>query len=108
MPNITATSASIAKRGTKLYLDLNQNDEADTLPRLVPQRHITFRWFSSAVMEKINSKFDPKSYTIRTIGGRLEKRGDVFADVLLKKNANTIREFSDHCFKAVNRVIPSS
>jgi bifunctional non-homologous end joining protein LigD len=34
IPGITTTEVSIAKRGTNLYLDPNQNDEADTIALL--------------------------------------------------------------------------
>jgi bifunctional non-homologous end joining protein LigD len=92
LPGITTTEVSISKRGNKLYLDPNQNDEADTVaapysvrPAPVPTVSTPLEW------KEVNEKLDPVKFTIHAIPDRLKKKGDLFEGVMdekiRKKNA---------------------
>jgi bifunctional non-homologous end joining protein LigD len=95
LPGTTTTEVSISKRGNKLYLDPNQNDEADTIaapysvrPAPVPTVSTPLEW------KEVNEKLDPAKFTIHTIPDRLKKKGDLFEgvmdDKIRKKNARVL------------------
>jgi bifunctional non-homologous end joining protein LigD len=88
LPSITTTEVSISKRGNKLYIDPNQNDEADTVaaPYCVRPFHIPT---VSAPLEwrEIKDGLDPEQFDMQTIGTRIEKKGDLFKGALDKKVA---------------------
>jgi len=98
VPDITTTEINVAKRGTKLYIDPNQNDEADTVaapysvrPHHQPTVSTPLDW------KEINDKLDPGNYTIDTILKRVEKKGDLFKGVddpkIRTANSNVLRAF---------------
>jgi bifunctional non-homologous end joining protein LigD len=87
VPSITTTEISINQRGDKLYLDPNQNDFADTVaapysvrPYHHPSVSTPLHW------REVNNNLDPLKFDIKTIIARLDKKGDLFEDVLLPKN----------------------
>jgi bifunctional non-homologous end joining protein LigD len=78
VPRITTTEMSISKRGDKLYIDPNQNDEADTVaapycvrPNKIPTVSTPLEW------KEINDGLDPSQFTMHNIHKRLEKKGDL-------------------------------
>lgn len=86
VPQITTTEISVSKRGDKLYIDPNQNDEADTVaapycvrPASHPAVSTPLEW------KEVNDKLDPAKFNINTIPERLKKKGDLFADVMDEK-----------------------
>src|SRR5690242_1649811 len=86
VPEITTTEISIDKRGDKLYIDPNQNDEADTVaapysvrPASQPTVSTPLEW------KEVNKKLDPKKFNINSIMGRIKKKGDLFAGVMDEK-----------------------
>ncbi len=88
VPEITTVEVSIAKRGSNLFVDFSQNDEADTLaapysvrPYKIPSVSTPLEW------KEVNDKLHPSNFTIENIGKRIEKKGDLFNGVLDKKNA---------------------
>jgi bifunctional non-homologous end joining protein LigD len=88
LPKITTTTVSVSARGTKLYLDPNQNDYADTVaapyaarPHHIPTVSTPLEW------KEVNVKLDPLAFTVSTILKRIEKKGDLFAGVLEEKIA---------------------
>jgi bifunctional non-homologous end joining protein LigD len=88
VPEITTTEVSISKRGDLLYIDPNQNDEADTVaapysvrPFRVPSVSTRLEW------KEINSKLRPHNFTVHNIFERIEKKGDLFTDALDSKMA---------------------
>jgi bifunctional non-homologous end joining protein LigD len=88
VPEITTTQISVTHRGNKLYLDPNQNDYADTVaapysarPYKIPAVSTPLEW------KELNRKLDPAAFTIHTIAKRLEKKGDLFSEVLSEKIA---------------------
>ena len=65
VPEITTTEVSIKKRGTKLFIDPSQNDEADTLaaaysvrPYRIPTVSTPLEW------KEIKTGLDPHAFTI--------------------------------------------
>ena len=81
VPSITTTDVSINKRANKLYIDPNQNDEADTVacayscrPFHLPTVSTPLNW------NEIKDALDAQQFTIKTILKRIEKKGDLFAE----------------------------
>jgi bifunctional non-homologous end joining protein LigD len=88
IPSITTTVVEIEKRGNKLYLDPNQNDEADTVASAYSVRPYNIPTVSTPVdWKEINNKLNPQDFTIHSIMKRIEKKGDLFLGVLDKKIA---------------------
>ncbi len=86
VPEITTVENTISKRGDKLFVDYNQNDEADTLAapysvRPAPQSTVS----TPLAWKEINRKLDFKKFTIHTILQRIEKKGDLFEGVMDEK-----------------------
>ncbi len=86
LPEITTTEITVSKRGDKLYIDPNQNDEADTVaapycvrPAVLPTVSTPLEW------KEVNKKLDPKKFDINTISERLKRKGDLFARVMNEK-----------------------
>jgi bifunctional non-homologous end joining protein LigD len=89
-PEITTTNVSKNARGNKVYLDPNQNDFADTVaapysirPFGIPTVSTPLEW------KEIKPGLDPTNFTMGTIQKRLQKKGDLFVDVLDEKIAYT-------------------
>jgi bifunctional non-homologous end joining protein LigD len=98
IPAITTTEITVADRGTKLYLDPNQNDYADTVasaysvrPFKVPQVSTPIEW------AELKDGLSPAAFTMKTIFGRLEKKGELFSEALSKpiaiKNDKPLKSF---------------
>ena len=90
LPDITTLNVSRSSRGNHVYIDPNQNDYADRLaaPYCVRAYHMPtvstpLEW------KEVNDKLDPRDFTIKTIGERLEKKGDLFRDILDEKTRVT-------------------
>lgn len=98
LPAITTTEMSIAKRGSKLYIDPNQNDFSDTIasaysvrPFHIPAVSTPLEW------KEVNAKLDPGSFMIGTVLKRIAKKGDLwngmFDESLCIRNTGILREF---------------
>jgi bifunctional non-homologous end joining protein LigD len=89
VPAITTTEITVSKRGDKLYIDPNQNDEADTVAAPYAARPFHHPSVSTPLdWKEIKTGLDPLQFDINTIFDRLERKGDLFANVLEKKHAN--------------------
>lgn len=98
VPDITTTEVTISKRGSKLYIDPNQNDEADTVAAPYSVRPYHHPSVSTPVeWKEINDKLDPLQFDIKSIFKRLEKKGDLFQKVGDKKiaiaNSKVLKRF---------------
>ena len=85
-PEITTTEITVSKRGNKLYIDPNQNDEADTVaapysvrPAPLPTVSTPLEW------KEVHEKLDPKKFDIHSILDRIKKKGDLFEGVMDEK-----------------------
>jgi bifunctional non-homologous end joining protein LigD len=83
LPQITSLERKPAKRQNLVYLDSIQNRRAQSIvsvysPRSHPEGTVStpLRW------SEVNSKLDPAAFTIRTLGKRLAKVGDLWNGVL--------------------------
>jgi len=86
VPEITTSQLSVSSRGNKLYIDPNQNDYADTIaapyavrPHYIPSISTPLNW------REVNSKLHPSQFTIKTVPGRIKKKGDLFKDLFNPK-----------------------
>jgi bifunctional non-homologous end joining protein LigD len=83
VPDITTTEITVGDRGTKLYLDPNQNDYADTIAAAYSARPYKVPTVSTPIAWKeLVDTLDSRDFTISTIHKRLEKKGDLFEGVL--------------------------
>ena len=90
--DIATTEVSIDRRGSKLFVDPSQNDYADTLASVYSVRPYKHPNVSAALdWKEVKDKLDPGKFTMETLPERLEKKGDLFANLLNKKwrSANT-------------------
>jgi bifunctional non-homologous end joining protein LigD len=88
MPSITTTSVNIASRGSRLYLDPNQNDYADTVAAPYSIRPYKHPNVSTPIdWKELTTELAPENFTIKNIVERLKKKGDLFKPVLDKKIA---------------------
>jgi len=86
VPDIATTEVSIEHRGNKLFVDPSQNDYADTLacvyavrPYKHPQVSTPLEW------KEVKDKRDPGKFTMDSVPERLEKKGDLWEDLLNEK-----------------------
>ena len=96
VPDISTIENTISNRGNKVFIDYNQNDEADTVaapysvrPAKMPTVSTPLSW------KEINKKLDPQLFTIDAILNRLEKKEDLFKDV----NAEKIKQHNSTILK---------
>ena len=83
VPDITTTEISVAKRGNRLYLDPNQNDQADTVAAPYSVRPASSPTVSTPLeWREVSSILDPKAFNLTTILKRLQKKGDLFAEAI--------------------------
>jgi bifunctional non-homologous end joining protein LigD len=86
LPGIATVERMKEKRGGKLYVDYGQNGEGRTI--VSPY---TIRARDGAVVStpiswsEVTERLDPTEFTIRTVLGRVDKHGDLFAGVLQGK-----------------------
>ncbi|MCW3115523.1 MAG: ligase [Segetibacter sp.] len=97
VPEITTTEVTISKRGTKLYIDPGQNDEADTVAAPYSVRPFHHPSVSTPLdWKEVNNKLDPLQFDINSIVKRIDKKGDIFKGVMDKKiaegNAKVLRK----------------
>ncbi len=89
-PSISTRSENIGRRGTKVYIDANQNDYADTLaapysvrPYHQPVVSTPLEW------KEVKIGLNRYQFMMESIQQRLQKKGDIFAKVLDRKIANS-------------------
>jgi bifunctional non-homologous end joining protein LigD len=92
VPDIATTEVTIEHRGNKLFVDPSQNDYADTLAAAYSVRPYKHPTVSTPLdWKEVKEKLDPGKFTMDTVPERLEKKGDLFKDLLNEKmrTANT-------------------
>ena len=88
VPDITTLSTSTNSRGDKVYVDPSQNDYADRLAAVYCVRAYHIPTVSTPLeWKEVKPGLDPAKFNIDTIGARLKKKGDLWADLLDKKTA---------------------
>jgi bifunctional non-homologous end joining protein LigD len=98
VPDIATTDVTIDHRGTKLFVDPSQNDYADTLASVYsvrPYKHPTVS--TPLEWKEVKDKLDPGKFTMDTVPERLEKKGDLFENLLNEKwradNSKILKQF---------------
>ncbi len=87
VPDIATTEVTIEHRGSKLFVDPSQNDYADTLASAYsvrPYKHPTVS--TPLTWKEVTDKLHPDKFTMDTVPERVEKKGDLFNDLLNEKN----------------------
>jgi bifunctional non-homologous end joining protein LigD len=83
LPKTTSLERNPAKRQKKVYLDFLQNRRGQTLAAPYSVRPHPGATVSTPLRwEEVRHGLDPSQFTIRTIGKRLEKTGDLWTPVL--------------------------
>ena len=83
IPDFTSVTRSPGKRQKKVYLDFLQNRPGQTLAAPYSIRvHPGATVSTPLLWKEVKPGLDPAAFTIRTIGGRLAKTGDLFKGVL--------------------------
>ena len=83
LPKVTSLERNPARRQKKVYLDFLQNRRGQTLAAPYSVRPHPGATVSTPLRwEEVKPGLDPSQFTIRTIGKRLKKTGDLWAPVL--------------------------
>ena len=98
VPEIATMELTVSDRGSKLYLDPNQNDYADTVaaPYCVrPSRNMTVS--APLSWREVRTSLEPSQFDMHNMMKRVERKGDLFAGVLDRKiaqaNDKYLRDF---------------
>jgi bifunctional non-homologous end joining protein LigD len=98
VPSISTVQISKDLRGNKVLIDPSQNDYADTLacaysvrPYHIPTISTPLEW------KEVKKGLNPAKFTIETIHGRIEKKGELFKDILDLKN-------KQHNYKMLSKI----
>jgi bifunctional non-homologous end joining protein LigD len=83
VPAITSLVRLPTGRQQRVYLDFLQNGKGKTLATVYSARPYPGAMVSTPLKwSEVNKRLDPSKFTIRTVPGRLEKVGDIWAPVL--------------------------
>jgi bifunctional non-homologous end joining protein LigD len=86
VPGITTTERSVTNRGNKLYVDPSQNDYSDRLAAAYCVRAYKQPTVSTPLeWKEVSSTLHPSKFTLSTILKRLEKKGDLWKNLLSEK-----------------------
>jgi bifunctional non-homologous end joining protein LigD len=83
LPKIATVERMKEKRGGRLYVDYGQNGEGRTIAAPYTLRALDGAPVSTPLAwDEVTEALDPRSFTLRTVLPRFEKRGDLFAGAL--------------------------
>lgn len=83
LPKLTSVERNPRKREKKIYLDYLQNRTGQTMAAPYCVRPVPGATVSAPLKwSEVKKGLDPKKYTMKTMGKRLEKAGDLWAPVL--------------------------
>jgi bifunctional non-homologous end joining protein LigD len=86
MPQHVTLERTVNKRGTKLYFDYLQLWKMRTMPAPYSARARALGTVSAPITwEEVKAGFHPTDFTMRNMGPRLERVGDLFAPVTTEK-----------------------
>jgi bifunctional non-homologous end joining protein LigD len=100
LPKITSVERNPEKRKGEVYLDFLQNRRGQTMAAAYCVRPVPGATVSTPLeWSEVRKGLDPKKFTIKTTGKRLEKKGDLWKGVLgsgvdLKKALGRIEQLS--------------
>ena len=88
-PRVATVERSLKARGRRVYVDYLQNVRGKTLASAYSARANDFAGVSTPVTwEEIDNGVKPQDFTIRTVAGRLEAAGDLWAPLRRSKGAD--------------------
>jgi bifunctional non-homologous end joining protein LigD len=83
LPDLTSLVRDPAKRKGRVYPDFLQNGKEKTLAAAYSARPVPGAWVSTPLAWKeVKRGLDPSKFTIKTIGRRLERVGDLWSGVM--------------------------
>ena len=83
LPKITSVERMPAKRQKRIYVDFLQNRRGQTMAAVYCVRPRPGATVSTPLSwDEVDDKLDPRNFTIRNIGARLKKKGDLWKPVL--------------------------
>ena len=86
LPDTTTTERSLNKRNGRIYLDHLQNKRGQTLAAVYSVRPVPGASVSTPLdWKEVKQGLHPLDFTIFNIKGRVEKKGDMFRNVLKEK-----------------------
>ncbi len=86
VPDIATSENTIAHREDKIFVDYNQNDEADTVAAPYSVRATRHPTVSTPLeWKEINDKLHPSKFDMHNILDRIKKKGDLFKGALDEK-----------------------
>lgn len=96
IPDIATSENTISKRGDKMFIDYNQNDEADTVASVYSVRPSKQPTVSTPLdWKEINDKLHPSKFDMHNILDRIKKKGDLWKGVvdekIKKRNSSILR-----------------
>ncbi len=98
VPSITTTQVSVNQRGTNLYIDPSQNDEADTIAAAYSCRAAVSPTVSTPLhWKEVKLTLNMNHFRIDNTLKRLQKQGDLFADLynpkVQRSNSKLLKSF---------------
>lgn len=89
LPKFTSIERSLKKRGNNIYVDFLQNSRGQTLASAYSVRPKPGATVSTPLeWKEVKKGLHPSDFTILNILKRVEKKGDLFKDVLTSKGTN--------------------
>lgn len=85
-PKDVTTEWAVIKRTGKIFLDYNQNTRGKTLSSIYSPRALPLATVSVPVTWDELANITPTEFTMQTVPERLKKRGDLWKNILQKKN----------------------
>jgi bifunctional non-homologous end joining protein LigD len=83
LPKITSVERNPAKRQKRVYVDFLQNRRGQTMASVYCVRPRPGATVSTPLeWPEVNAKLNPRDFTIKNIGDRLEKKGDLWKPVI--------------------------
>ncbi len=83
LPSTTSVERPVAKRKDKVYIDFMQNRKGQTIAAPYSVRPRPFATVSAPLAwEEVNQDLSPEMFTIKNLGKRLERKGDLWQPVL--------------------------
>jgi bifunctional non-homologous end joining protein LigD len=98
IPDLTTLEDLTSKRGKKVFLDDNQNDEADTIASAYSVRPFKIPTVSTPLeWKELATNLYPSDFNIHSVRQRLEKKGDIwkwmFSAKVINANTTTVLKF---------------
>lgn len=86
LPDFTTLERSLKKRGDNIYIDYLQNRSGQTLSSVYSVRPVPGAQVSTPLeWKEVNARLSPDQFDITNTKKRIDKKGDLFAEVLTLK-----------------------